>query len=216
MSEKGKDKPKHQSFAEALGAVVGKQPPPSAPSAQEVTTSPSLPSRALTRVSVEVRDPQRAGRAPYNFVPLPDSALFFPDGPPSQDCYHDGLLSGEIQVEWTALTDFYIRGMLSLEEHAAGRDNKDQVLPFLINEKLVLPGSSLRGLLRNTVEILGSAPLYPVNDSQLFFRTVASSPNPRDGGSFEPQTVAYKSRMKIAEAGYSQDCVQAGFLYASR
>src|SRR5207247_7451695 len=108
-----------------------------------------------------VDDPRRAGRAPYNFVPLPDSAVFYPEGPPTQDRYHTDLLTGEIHVEWSALTDFYIRGMWPLADHAAGRENKDQTLPFLVNEKLVLPGSSLRGLIRNVVEILGRAPLGP-------------------------------------------------------
>ena len=163
------------------------------------------------RKSAPVTRADRAGRAPYNFVPLPLERWKEVGGPPPANSYlsenGEALLSGEIVLSLEALTDFYIRGMWPLEGSAPLKDVKDQTQPFLVDGRLRLPGSSLRGMVRTLVEILGRAPLQPVNDQQLFFRAVAATNNPRDRGSFEPQAVAYKNQ--IGET----DEVKVGYLY---
>jgi hypothetical protein len=161
-----------------------------------------------------VKSIRRAGRAPYNFVPLGPGKWQEVDRPPRADSYLDAsgeeLLSGEIVLELTALTDFYTRGMWSLRD-SANKSNRDhQPAPFQAGGKLCLPGSSLRGMFRNLVEILGNCPLHPVNDQQHFFRAVGSTDNPKEGSSFEPQAVTYRRQLGVAASK-----VQAGYLYGA-
>jgi CRISPR-associated protein (TIGR03986 family) len=87
---------------------------------------------------------------------------------------------------------------------------KDQTEPFLVDGKLRLPGAGLRGMVRTLVEILGMAPLWPVNDQQLFFRAVGATDNPRDRSSFEPQAKAYWDQI-----GHGASKVEVGYLYGS-
>ena len=87
-----------------LPAGNEKQPPPAG-----VRPSSALPQQP--RVSARVR-PERAGRAPYNFVPLPQTSRVV-EGPPNFDSYTH--LSGEIEIRLTALTPFFVRGMWPLE-----------------------------------------------------------------------------------------------------
>src|SRR5262249_14330379 len=68
----------------------------------------------------------------------------------------------------------------------------------------------LRGLLRTMVEIMSGSPMDFINDTQLFYRAVASVPNPENIRSFEPQARAYKSRLLDNN---QQLKVQAGYLY---
>ena len=161
--------------------------------------------------SAEVTDKDRAGRAPYNFVPLP-KALRPVGKPPSGDRYHCNLLSGEIHLTLEALTDFYVRGMWTLpqfrtktvQDGDAERpvEVKDQTLPFCVDGELRIPGSSIRGMIRSLVEILGCSPLDPINDNPLFFRAVRASTYPEKPW-FEPQAKTYRKRLgRKVRAGY--------------
>jgi CRISPR-associated protein (TIGR03986 family) len=147
-----------------------------------------------------VKDARRAGRAPYNFVPLPERVRWVKedDGPANQipgDRYHTGCFSGEMEIELEALSDFYIRGMWPLGQFLSqGKSVKDQPLPFQAAGKLRLPGSSLRGMIRTLVEIMADCALHPINDRLMFFRAVGASPNPGDR-SFEPNAKTYKDRV---------------------
>jgi CRISPR-associated protein (TIGR03986 family) len=182
----------------------------------------------IITVQPGIRDPKRAGRAPYNFVPLPENGARWLSGDEIPAAHLDRFegLSGEIDIELTALTDFYIRGMWSLAEfQQSARDLKPgdkspaQPLPFLAEGRLRLPGSSLRGMFRTLVEILGRSPLDPVNDQQLFFRAVAATENldVRKPNSFEPQAKSYKSRVRKEEDAKGGGVfVKAGYLYGSR
>jgi|SRR5579871_4741096 len=165
-------------------------------------TDAAVPKKGLTppgrsKRSVEIRNPDRAGRAPYNFVPLAREWRAV-DPPATLETYAG--LSGQIELRIEALTPFYVRGMRSLEDfRKAPRNAKGKIEPtpdpFRVASRLRLPGSSLRGMVRNLVEIIGKAPLDPVNDTQLFFRAVGSVPNPDNRGSFEPQAIVYKERI---------------------
>jgi hypothetical protein len=167
-------------------------------------------------ISCEVRNKNRAGRAPYNFVPLPGDPWRAVDEPPSHASYQTGEAghSGEIVLEIKALTDFYIRGMWVLDDYLRQSGDKKswQPDPFQANGKLRLPGSSLRGMFRTLIEILSAAPLDPINDHQLFYRTVASVPDPNNKRSFEPHAQVYKSRLLSGTTLR----VEAGYLYNTR
>jgi CRISPR-associated protein (TIGR03986 family) len=177
---------------------------------------------APLRHSAVVKSLDRAGRAPYNFVPLPTRPKWYHAPPPRDRFYLEPeRYSGHIDLEITALSRFYIRGMRTIQEFtedSAKERNKQRVqrpLPFTTCEgQVTIPGSSLRGMVRTMVEILGASPLDPINsDHQLFYRAVAADDSPRMG-SFDPNAVAYKKRLSagggrhddparpIARAGY--------------
>lgn len=211
MSAKDKDKGRKsetmKSLAE-LGQLLPARTGELAPSPQPAATTLAP---ALASHTTVVRSLNRAGRAPYNFVPLAKEwRVWKQDGElPKHDVYRAGLLSGEIELEIEALTDFYIRGMWALEkfteiDRTTGRPRavKDQSTPFLVEGKLRLPGSSLRGMVRTLVEILCGSPLEPVNNTQLFYRAVAAVPDPGNVSSFEPQAATYKNRIARVKAGY--------------
>ena len=197
-------------FSSKLAAVTGQTKKPSGPS-DKLPVAEGFFSRRID-------DPKRAGRAPYNFVPLPPQAHWVKpeEQPPHADRYHAGRWNGEIDIEITALTDFYTRGLTSFEEYiknANAEDRPKSKLPYEVNGQLALPGSTLRGMIRGLVEIIGESPLEPLNNSQLFFRTVGSTSNPGDRNSFEPHAVAYKSRIDTLRLPNN---VKAGYLYGNR
>lgn len=170
------------------------------------------------RISCEVTRPERAGRAPYNFVPLTTEPWNDVPKPPAHSRFHQGLHSGIIELELKAKTPFYIRGMWPLPEFLAAKEDKPvQKEPFQVHGQLRLPGSTLRGLLRTMVEIMSGAPIDYINDTQLFFRTVASVSKPDNMTSFEPHAGTYKKRIFGKEEPGPKDriVVSAGYLYAS-
>jgi CRISPR-associated protein (TIGR03986 family) len=168
------------------------------------------------RISKEVTRPERAGRAPYNFVPLPEGPWKEVPTPPSHASYDLLLHSGILEIELLAKTDFYIRGMWALDEFLRSKDAKPvQKAPFQVHGKLRLPGSSLRGMIRTMVEIVSGSPMDDfINDTQLFFRTVASVADPKNTRSFEPHARTYKKRLMDLQK--QKLTVQGGYLYASR
>lgn len=156
------------------------------------------------RFSAPVTTKDRAGRAPYNFVPLPDKTRWLTETeqPPTLDHYEG--LSGWIDVRMEALTNFYTRGMWPLGEHTGDK----QTLPFTVDGRLRLPGSSWRGMVRSLVEIFGDAPLDPVNDDQLFFRAVSANLNPGERH-FDPNAQNYKNLV-------APEQVRAGYITCDR
>ena len=205
------DGKKAKSFAD-LGKLIGQKP-----AATATQQAQPRQTKGVNLISCNVTRQDRAGRASYNFVPLPDSVYWLDQPPPDLDHFDPELLSGEIDFEIEAKTDFFIRGMRSLADYARDPEAK-QAQPFQVNGRLQIPGSSLRGMIRSLVEILGRAPLDPINDQQLFFRAVAAVPNPLNRTSFEPQAQAYKSRMVAADQVRDANAprVMVGYLYGSR
>lgn len=151
--------------------------------------------------SVEITNPDRAGRAPYNFVPPAETSPVI-DPPKDGDRYHADRVSGEIELTLTALTDFYVRGMLPLDQYRNGKEVKEQSAPFGVASQLRIPGSSIRGAVRTLVEILGKAPLDPVDDARYAYRAVAASPK-SDSDAFEPFAKRYHDILwDNGQAGY--------------
>jgi CRISPR-associated protein (TIGR03986 family) len=149
-------------------------------------------------------DGNRAGRAPYNFVPPPTKLRLDATIPPTADRYHDKHNSGEILLNITAETDFYIRGMWELSQFVNPPSNmetdvKDQTRPFFQGKRL--PGSSLRGLIRSLVEILSDAPLDPLSRQRFAFRTLGGSAD-TSSKTFEPCHQTWTARIKNARGGY--------------
>jgi CRISPR/Cas system CSM-associated protein Csm3 (group 7 of RAMP superfamily) len=83
-------------------------------------------------------------KAPFNFVPLPDVGPFIPSwgNQVSQDYpFKDGV-SGKITLDIAAMTDIFVR------------DSKSDSLFHNVNGKYFIPGSSIKGMLRSTLEIV--------------------------------------------------------------
>lgn len=103
-------------------------------------------------------------KAPYNFVPLAQRVVFpeWADQISIDQPFEDGI-SGTINVKYTAQTPVFIGN---------GKENKDA--PILnykaANGKYAIPGSSLRGMLRNVMEIASFGKFNRVSDAALSVR----------------------------------------------
>lgn len=138
--------------------------------------------------------PRRTAIAPYNFVEVADPPFVYPDQPGhsrqvDQSRYHGNRLTGWIDVELETKSPLYIRGGLTpaeYEQMERQENYPEDRTPHL--EKLrnkpdffytdnpnepVIPGSSLRGMLRTLAQILGYGKLSPVSDTPLVYRAVA-------------------------------------------
>ncbi len=141
----------------------------------------------------EIRASRRA-IAPYNFVPLPDSVRLA-EKPPSQGLYDESLLTGTVICTLVNETPIYVRAAQTLKQYADGETSQE---PFYYGEKLIIPGSSLRGMLRTLVEVVSQARLAPVTEKQLFYRSVEDT----------SMGQTYRDRMK--------DKVRAGFYHENQ
>jgi len=121
--------------------------------------------------------------APYNFIPLAES-LVTVDSLPDQDRYHEELKTGYIQCTLTTKTPLYTRTALEpsffrqLSKKAGERTEQEKIkmAPFFSldgGKTPIIPGSSLRGMIRNLLEITSFSKLSKVTDEQLVFRAVA-------------------------------------------
>lgn len=164
------------------------------------------------------KDPRsdREAKAPYNFVPLPEKVLYLEDTPdpersevPTQDVYHGGRRTGWFECVLTTETPLYVRCALTPQQfdaREAARSSKtkppDQPDFFYTQNPLepVIPGSSLRGMLRALVEIVSYSKVQPVTDKhKLSFRAVAA---PNDDPLSEPyENILGKYGRKV-KAGY--------------
>ncbi len=125
-------------------------------------------------------------RAPYNFVPLPERAVDVREQPgimtlddalPSHNIFRSDRRHGYFDITLTTESPLYIRGMLTREEaenKEAYRNKPDFFHPGDSNSP-VIPGSSLRGMIRSLLEIVTWSKLTRVSDSpKIFYRAVAA------------------------------------------
>ncbi|MCB0027341.1 MAG: hypothetical protein KDE28_05505, partial [Anaerolineales bacterium] len=168
-------------------------------------------SRRDTRTGVQV-----TARAPYNFVPLPDTVVAAPERV-DQDQYQPGTLTGRIVCQLTTCSPTYIRGMLTAARWAAigqkkpdamSVDEKKEKAPFFSRFQTQngqpgvpeLPGSSLRGMVRQMVEVISQAHMRWVADEPTFmFRAVAA---PGDDPLRDPYRDLIGAFARNVKAGY--------------
>ncbi|MCA9957423.1 MAG: TIGR03986 family CRISPR-associated RAMP protein, partial [Anaerolineales bacterium] len=125
--------------------------------------------------------------APYNFIPLPEK-MVEAQPPLDHDHYYPEpmAVTGWIECELETCSPIYIRGMLTEAQFAdfgqAGPDKltdeqKTKMAAFFGIEENVplLPGSSLRGMIRQIMEIVGHGRMRYVSPTPTFtFRAVAA------------------------------------------
>lgn len=125
-------------------------------------------------------DENRTARAPYNFIPLPEKVVTVRvDELPDQGVYDPDLHSGYIECELTTSSPVYVRAGLTPEQAKAGKESKDLPDFFYLNDKNqpVIPGSSLRGMLRTLVEIVTFSKIGSVSKTPLVYRSVGGTTN---------------------------------------
>lgn len=154
---------------------------------------------------------REAAIAPYNFVELPDEVVSTEEQTPvTHDRYHDGRHTGRIECTLTTSSPLYVRCALTTDQFAEGERQRqnppDDYREAIKNtpdffythdkEQPVIPGSSLRGMLRTLVEIVSFGKMTQVTDQQrYFFRAVAAKKD-------DPLAFPYKSKLRNVRAGY--------------
>jgi len=142
--------------------------------------------------------------APYNFVPL-SKKVFFPDWADkvSHDVpFADGI-SGELECELTTHTPIYVRNGGKWEHDHVMRDPKAQSFFYVKvdgQKKFMIPGTSLKGMLRNVVEIASFGKMTKVDDHRYGVRDL-TNPNKKLYVDHMTDTVGqriYKSKAKAA------------------
>ncbi|MCB0196279.1 MAG: TIGR03986 family CRISPR-associated RAMP protein [Anaerolineae bacterium] len=120
-------------------------------------------------------DPNRVATAPYNFVPLPDDvALMDMLHLPGHGSYQANRCTGTITCRLTTESPLYVRNGQTPKEF----ENKESSPEFFTDPatgRPVIPGSSLRGMLRALVEIAGYSKIQPVTDEPLIYRVVGDT-----------------------------------------
>lgn len=159
-------------------------------------------------------------RAPYNFVPLPEKMVPAREALLDQDIYHENGLTGWIDCELETCSPTYIRCMLTDDEHKkqgnkkpdelTDDDKKERARFFgykTVKNRLqpVIPGSSLRGMIRSLVEIVSHGRMNWVGKEPTFtFRAVAAK-------SDDPLRDPYQNIL-----GRNGSNVQTGYLHYDR
>jgi CRISPR-associated protein (TIGR03986 family) len=150
----------------------------------------------------------RVAHAPYNFVPLPEEIKTI-GKPPEHDRYHAGLLTGKFTCTLTTASPLYVRAARTLIQYNR-KNNKDESDPetpsdffYGEEEKLLIPGSSLRGMLRNMVEIVSASRLEPVSDDPLVYRAVGDTTSLGD---------MYRKRLMHQNGSAIKFLMRAGFM----
>lgn len=183
-------------------------------------------------------DPRRVAKAPYNFVPLPDDvvrAVESPEQLPDHNTYGNDSYpyTGYINVKLTTKTPLYIRtgfsaerrpGQTRTEYEQAEYERRNPPQDFrraLRNKpdffhhgdptKPVIPGSSLRGMLRQLVEIITYSKVNDVPDRQLVYRAVGD--RSALGDHYREQMLgSNKLRFPDMRYDYSSVHVKGGYL----
>jgi CRISPR-associated protein (TIGR03986 family) len=128
-------------------------------------------------------------KAPYNFVPLPETVVTFdPQTLPCQNYYHSDRHTGYIDCTVTTESPVYVRAPLTPQEFERQEAEKDKDSPwrdqvrnkpeFFYTDPAKtphIPGSSLRGMLRQLVEIAGYGKMEYVSDQHLVYRAVGDT-----------------------------------------
>lgn len=139
----------------------------------------------------------RTSKAPYNFVPLPETVVPAVDDAgnlPDHDKFiHEGYPhSGYFEVDLTTRSPLFIRAALTRDELVLDEEGKDRngnpvgtntryadrvknkpQFFYTANEgQPVIPGSSLRGMLRTLLEIVSYGKISKVTNKNLVYRAV--------------------------------------------
>lgn len=94
------------------------------------------------------------------------------DGLPTRPVYERDRLSGYLACELTTASPMYVRGGVRPERFLSQAEPDPQFFYIDQEEQPVIPGSSLRGMLRALVEIAAYSKISAVTDQRLVYRAV--------------------------------------------
>lgn len=145
-------------------------------------------------------------KAPYNFVPL-NEVVFTPpsDDQISHDIPFSDGESGWIQIKLTAASPVYVRnGGDWTEDNATLNANPEYQSFSRFNSRYFIPGTSIKGMIRNVLEIMsfGKMGSSRTNDNRFSYRDLSNSP---DGN-------AYKNKITTQRNNVYTPKVKAGWL----
>lgn len=112
-------------------------------------------------------------KAPYNFVPLENKA-FYPSwvNHISQDIPFEDGVSGSIEYTIEAKTPIFVRNGYTDREHPDSTFSKTH------DGKFFIPSTSIKGEIRNVLEILSFGKMTQVQDARFGIRDLNSQKNP--------------------------------------
>lgn len=101
-------------------------------------------------------------KAPFNFVPMSHD-VFFPDWAAtiSQDIPFKNSFSGTIKVTIKAETPIFVRN----GQNSDAGDNSFSHINTSIGRQYFIPGTTIKGCIRNVLEIMSFGKLEPITDS---------------------------------------------------
>lgn len=134
--------------------------------------------------------------APYNFIPQ-DKVLYIESDAEGSQVQKKACYSGHIVCSLELLSPLLISGEQSKESPQRGPSHKRF---FTVQGKPTIPGTSLKGMVRNLVETMSLSTLAPVNNRKLFWRNI-------DDKDY------YMAKMLHGSGRNAQGKQQAGFLY---
>ena len=112
--------------------------------------------------------------APFNFVPLSEK-VFFPDW--ASDVSHDIPFSdgesGEIKIEIIAQSPIFIRDHKNTEEFC----HHEHVVDGKMKKEYYIPSSSVKGMIRDVLEIMSFSKMSIYNDDTYAVRDLSRSDN---------------------------------------
>lgn len=113
-------------------------------------------------------------KAPYNFVPLENRA-FYPSWANhiSQDIPFEDGVSGSIEYKITSETPIFVRNGYT------DRKNPDTKFSQTPNGQYFIPGTSIKGEIRNVLEILSFGKMTQVQDARFGIRDLSNNPEGR-------------------------------------
>ncbi len=119
-------------------------------------------------ISAARENPPR--KAPYTFVSAGSKVLESPSGIPDISRPVAEAISGKLTVTWTAETEILVGGG---EAETADAGNNS---PLRIGDQYMLPGSTIKGLIRTTMESACFARLSFIDDYSAYTRNFTSDP----------------------------------------
>jgi len=121
---------------------------------------------------------RRAANAPYNFIPLNEKVVEA-EKIPDFDKYHEDRKTGWIDITIETITPVYIRDTLDNDEIKQQEEAKKKNRPFIHPDFFSpggghrIPGSTIRGMARNMIEMVSFGKFVNFDDKRLYFRAMA-------------------------------------------
>jgi len=172
---------------------------------------------------------ENAAKAPYNFVPLPERIVTVdPNSLPDHDRYDPDRHTGWIDCVLTTASPLYVRTAFTWKQYEQSLDEKaEKQKPWhqqvkntpdffytVDPSRPVIPGSSLRGMLRSLVEIVSYSKVQDVAVRRLVYRAVGEGDKTDHGRRYRDRLMQFDGQGKESGKPYRMytPLMQAGYM----